>query len=99
MRSIVPSCGCAVAFILSVLSLPAGEKFSGELTLSEVSERTVRIQFAPLHEHGNPQPPTATTILVPFPSTKKLSTRELDAEKEVRVGQLRATIRPQPLTI
>jgi hypothetical protein len=41
----------------------------------------------------------ASTVLVPFVSIEKLRTRELEAEKEIRVGQLRVAIRPRPLTI
>lgn len=70
-----------------------------ELTLSEVSERTVRIQLSPLDEQGRPQPATPSSVLVPFTNVEKLRVRELENEKELRVGGLRVSLRPQPLTI
>src|SRR5688572_14573008 len=85
----------------SVLSLDAAEpaKASGELTISEISERTLRLQFAPLDEGGSLRPPSPSTVLVPFASVEKLRTRELETAKEVRVGELRVTIRPQPFVV
>jgi alpha-glucosidase (family GH31 glycosyl hydrolase) len=76
-------------------------KFSGrgELTISEVSDRTLRIQLSPLDETGSPRPPAPSTVLVSFPSVEKLRTRELETERELRVGQLRVTIKSQPFTI
>src|SRR5688572_16152567 len=87
--------------LFSILSLDAAEpaKTRGELTLSEISERTLRLQFAPLDEQGNPRPPNPSTVLVPFPSAEKLRTRDLETAREVRVGQLRVSVRLQPLTV
>ena len=95
------SLGLGFLFLFSVLSTSAAEsaKTSGEVVISEISERTLRLQFAPLDEQDHPRPPGSSTVLVPFASVEKLRTRELDTEKEVRVGQLRVTIRPQPLTV
>src|SRR6202007_2072544 len=44
-------------------------------------------------------PPVPSTVLVPFSSTEKLRTRESKRQEEVRVGQLRVTINPKPLTV
>src|SRR5688572_3049438 len=87
--------------LFSLLPVDAAEpaKTRGELTLSEISERTLRLQFAPMDDDGKLRATNSSTVLVPFASTEKLRTREFDAEKEVRVGQLRVTIRPQPLTV
>ena len=74
----------------------AGQK--SELVVSEVSERTLRIEIAPLDELGRPQAGAPFTALVPFARLEKLRTRELTGEKEIRAGKLRLTIKPRPLT-
>jgi alpha-glucosidase (family GH31 glycosyl hydrolase) len=103
MTSIFSSWNARFGLLLlfSLLQVDAAEpaKTSGELTLSEISERTLRLQFAPLDDEGKLRATNSSTVLVPFASTEKLRTREFDAEKEVRIGQLRVTIRPQPLTV
>src|SRR5688500_1284507 len=104
MILIVSSRGSAFALLLlfSLLSGSAAESPvnpRGELTISEISERTLRLQFSRLDERGNPHPPMSSTVLVPFVSTEKLRTRELATEKEIRAGQLRVAIRPRPLTV
>ncbi|MCI0745475.1 MAG: DUF5110 domain-containing protein [Verrucomicrobia subdivision 3 bacterium] len=85
-------------FLSSILGTQAAElaKRIGQLTISEVSERTVRIQLSPFDGRGNPRPPSPSTVLVSFRSVEKLRTRELETEMEVRVGQLRVTIQPRP---
>lgn len=70
-----------------------------ELTISQVSDSTVRLQLAPLDGQGHPQPAAVSPALAPFSATEKLRTRELDGTKELRVGQLNVTIKPAPLTI
>jgi alpha-glucosidase (family GH31 glycosyl hydrolase) len=70
-----------------------------ELAVSEVSERTVRLELAPLDEQGSVRKGSPSTALVPFPAIEKVRARELTSAKELRVGQLRLTIKPQPLTI
>jgi alpha-glucosidase/alpha-D-xyloside xylohydrolase len=70
-----------------------------ELVVSEVSERTLRIQISPLDDQGRAQAAAPSTILVPFSTVEKLRIRELMASKELRAGRLRVTVRPQPLTV
>src|SRR5688500_9119515 len=70
-----------------------------ELSVHEISERTVRVQLAPLEENGKALPAAPSTVLVPFKSVEKFRVRELGGEKQLRVGQLRVTIRSQPLTV
>ncbi|MCI0534249.1 MAG: hypothetical protein L0Z50_03370 [Verrucomicrobiales bacterium] len=80
----------------------AAIRFAGrdaELAITEVSERTVRLELFPLDEQGRPRPATPSTILVPFPSTEKLRIRQLNGERELRVGALRVQVKPQPLTL
>src|SRR6266404_3758852 len=56
-----------------------------ELTLSEVSERTLRIELAQLDQEGRPQRSEPSTILVPFPAVEKLRVRQLAASSEIRM--------------
>jgi alpha-glucosidase (family GH31 glycosyl hydrolase) len=77
-------------------------RFAGqdaELTINEISERTMQVQLSPLDESGRPRAAAPSTVLVPFPSTEKLRVRELATEKELRVGRLRVTLKPAPLTV
>jgi len=90
--------------VLVLAAAEAGEaiRFAGlpaELVVSEVSERTVRIELSPLDEHGRPRPAMPSTVLVPFPVKAKLRVRELAGEQQVRVGQLRVTLKARPLTV
>ncbi len=76
-------------------------RFGGEdaeLTISEVSARTVRLELSPLDLRG-PRAATPSTILVPFASAEKLRTWDLASEKELRIGELRVALKPQPLTV
>jgi alpha-glucosidase/alpha-D-xyloside xylohydrolase len=70
-----------------------------ELAISEVSERTVRVELSRLDEQGRPQAAVPSTVLVPFPTVAKLRARELAADAQLRVGRLRVALRPQPLTV
>ena len=73
-----------------------------ELKISEVSERTLRIQLAPLsspslpvEERGRQQSP----VLAGFSARQKFRVQNLTDEKTIRVGKLRAIIQPHPLKI
>src|ERR1041385_4152783 len=68
-----------------------------ELAVSEVSDRTVRLELFPLDEQGHPRTGAPSTVLVPFPAQEKLRIRELPKAREVRVGKLRVTLKPGPL--
>jgi alpha-glucosidase (family GH31 glycosyl hydrolase) len=70
-----------------------------ELALSEVSERTLRIELSPLDEHGHPQTATPSSILVPFSAVEKLRVREITGLKQLDAGRLHVTIRSEPLTL
>ena len=70
-----------------------------ELTISEVSERSLRIQLSALDETAHSRKALPSDALVPLPATEKLRVRELSREQRLRVGQLRVTIKPRPLTI
>lgn len=86
----------------TVFTAPLSIRFTGrdvELTISAVSERTIRLQVTPLAERGPALPVTATGVLVPFVSGEKLRVREIDGVKELAVGSLRLTVTPRPLTV
>ena len=70
-----------------------------ELTVSQVSERTVRFSCRHWMSRDVARGEPSSAFFVPFPATEKLRVRELAGTKELRVGQLRVTIKPQPLTI
>jgi alpha-glucosidase/alpha-D-xyloside xylohydrolase len=93
-----------LAIACSLIAAPAATPIRygespAELTLSEVSERTLRIQLSPLDEQGKPRSGTPSTALVAFPAVERLRVRELDGPKEVRLGRLQVVVHPQPLTI
>jgi alpha-glucosidase/alpha-D-xyloside xylohydrolase len=93
---------CSFGFLCTSALAGTPIRFGGtaaELTLNEVSDRTVRIQLSPLDGNGKPQAAAPSTILAPFKSTEKLRLRELADLKEVRIGQMRIAIRVEPLTI
>jgi alpha-glucosidase/alpha-D-xyloside xylohydrolase len=98
----------AIGRWLLVLALPAVPAcastihFGGdpaELVVSEVSPHTLRLQFSPLDDRGKPRPPAASTILVSFFSAEKLRVRELAGVKQLRIGELRLSLKPEPLTL
>src|SRR5207247_3719444 len=98
-----------ISFLFTALhvSAPAAEpggaiRFAGqntELAISEVSERTVRVELSPLDDQDKPRPAMPSSVLVPFPMIGKLRVRELSGEKELGVGQLRVRVKAQPLTV
>jgi len=107
-----PKCGASTTLFLSLLcsacqvSVGTGAgaqiRFAGapaELTISEVSERTLRLELFALDEQGKAPPATPSTVLVPFPVTEKLRVRELSGDKEIRVGQMRVLVKPRPLAV
>ena len=70
-----------------------------ELAVSEVSERALRIQLSPVDEQGHSRKAPLSEALVSFPEREKLRLRELSRERGTRVGQLRVSVKPRPLTI
>src|SRR5438045_2246299 len=100
----LPLCFVCLLLLPSVRTLAASSpiRFAGqnaELVLSEVSERTLRVELFPFDEHGHPRPPTPSTVLVPFPSSERLRARQMTGSKDLRVGRLRVTVKTQPLSV
>jgi alpha-glucosidase (family GH31 glycosyl hydrolase) len=81
----------------------AAIRFAGqlcELVLSEVSDRTLRVQVLPLDEHGRAHAPAPSGALVPFVAVEKLRIRTLTTRaQEARIGELRVTLSAAPLTV
>jgi alpha-glucosidase/alpha-D-xyloside xylohydrolase len=70
-----------------------------ELTVSQVSDHTVRLFLAPLDEQGKPQPAPPSTVLVQQQFPVKLRLRDLNGPQKIAVGQLTVAVKTAPLTI
>jgi alpha-glucosidase (family GH31 glycosyl hydrolase) len=92
--------GIGVAGIGAAATAPI--RFAGhevELVLSQVGERTVRVQLIPLDAPVTPPPVETTSVLVPFAATEILRVRELSGERDVAAGNLRLTVAAEPLSV
>jgi alpha-glucosidase (family GH31 glycosyl hydrolase) len=95
---------CAASLGLSLAGdLPGARLHLGtqaaELILSQVSDRTLRVQLTPLDAQGRPHPGSLSTVLVAFPQTEIIRLRELVAVTELRAGSLRVVLQPDPLRL
>jgi alpha-glucosidase/alpha-D-xyloside xylohydrolase len=102
MRLLIPVLFAALHVSARAAETSALIRFAGaaaELVISEVSERTVRLELSPLDEQHKSRPASPSTVLVPFPTSEKLRVRELAGARELRVGQLRVRVKPQPLIV
>jgi alpha-glucosidase (family GH31 glycosyl hydrolase) len=70
-----------------------------ELSLSQVSDKTIRVEIDALDEDGNPDAVNSSPRLATFATKQKFHARELPSEKELHMGKLRLTLGPNPLTI
>jgi alpha-glucosidase/alpha-D-xyloside xylohydrolase len=70
-----------------------------ELTISEISEHTVRLELTPLDEQGKTGAPPPSTVLVRFASKERFRARSLSRTTEVRAGRLRLQVQPSPLAV
>jgi len=70
-----------------------------ELVISEISERTLRVTLSPLDEQGHPRSGPPSAVLTSFSEKEEFRARELAAERRLRVGKMRVTLKPQPLTV
>jgi alpha-glucosidase/alpha-D-xyloside xylohydrolase len=64
-----------------------------------VTDKTVQIVLAPLDEKGNVRPAPPSTALVEQKLQTKLRVRDLAGAKEIAVGKLRVTVKPDPLKL
>jgi len=68
-----------------------------ELKISEASERTLRVERAPLDKNGVPQAASPSPVLVDFPEKEVIRARQFNGKKEIRAGHFRVAIQSQPL--
>jgi alpha-glucosidase/alpha-D-xyloside xylohydrolase len=93
---------CLVLVVCSPAVTASPIRFEGvpvELTISQISDCTVRLQLLPLDDQGQPRAEAVSPALISFPTTEKLQARELDGATELHVGQMNLTIKPSPFTI
>jgi alpha-glucosidase (family GH31 glycosyl hydrolase) len=69
-----------------------------DLKISEIGERTVRIELRPVLQPVNGAADSSWTLAT-FPAKEIFRSHDLASEKKLRVGALRLTIQPRPLTI
>lgn len=71
----------------------------GELVVSEISDRTVRIELFSLDDAGQRRVTEAGTALISFPAVEKLRTRSVAANVELQSGRLRVQIKKEPFSL
>ncbi len=74
-------------------------KGGAELVISEVSERTLRIEAVPFNGGGPPRTVASSNVLVPFPFTERLRLREFAGGRQMRIGPLEVTVTAEPLAV
>jgi alpha-glucosidase (family GH31 glycosyl hydrolase) len=80
----------------------SGVTFGGvpvDLKISEIGDRTVRIELLPVDQPANSDAATPSWTLAVFPAKEIFHSHDLASKKKLRVGALRVTIRPRPLAI
>src|SRR5262245_49595211 len=92
--------GCLVAGALLPGAALAGPiRYGGanaELSICEVSDRTVRIVLAPLDDKGSPRAALPSTALVELEPRLKLRCRELNSPEEIVLTKLHVKVQLEP---
>ncbi len=70
-----------------------------ELVVSQVSQRTLRVQLYPRDAQERTVPSANSTELVAFPALEKYRARQLSRPKQLSIGGLRVELTSTPLTI
>ena len=70
-----------------------------ELSVGQVSERTVRLVLAPLDAQAHPAPIPSNVGYLDLPIVEKFRGRELASAREIQAGKLLVTLTATPLTI
>lgn len=86
----------------SLVATAAPIQFQGvpvELTISEVSDATVRLQLTPLDEKGRPKAEISSPALVPLPALNLRHVRELNGSQNFRTGKFRVTLQSSPFSV
>lgn len=93
---------CSLLLVCSIAKADSSIRFEGvpvELTISQVSDTTVRLQLAPLDEQQRPQLEPPSPGLATLPAINVHRMRELSGPQVVRAGELRVTVQPSPLAV
>jgi alpha-glucosidase/alpha-D-xyloside xylohydrolase len=70
-----------------------------ELVLSEISAHAIRVQISPLNDTGRPQTMAPSPVLTSFPQDVKFRARDVPKEKQIRMGDLRVVLQPEPFSV
>ncbi len=70
-----------------------------EVKISEIADKTVRIQLQPTEKQGDAETFALPWTLASFSAKEVFHAYELASEKKLRVGTLRLTIHSNPLTV
>jgi alpha-glucosidase (family GH31 glycosyl hydrolase) len=70
-----------------------------EISVQQISPRTMRIQLLPLDQNGQPRLAPPSSVLAPFESKELLRVRELGDSQEVHIGTSRLVIKHDPLRL
>jgi alpha-glucosidase (family GH31 glycosyl hydrolase) len=72
---------------------------AAELTVYQVSDKTIGFKLSPLDPNGKVEPLPASTMLVDFPRKVLLQKKDINTTEKLSVGNLSITISPSPLKI
>jgi alpha-glucosidase/alpha-D-xyloside xylohydrolase len=72
---------------------------AAELSINEISPRTLQIVLAPLDQAGAPRRAPDSSALVEQQAQTRLATRALAAPKQIMAGRASIEVRPGPLTV
>src|SRR5690348_6768110 len=70
-----------------------------DLKISEVSQKTVRIELQPVEAQTNSRAVAPAWTLASFTGKEIFHAHDLASTKKIRVGALRLTIQPRPLMV
>ena len=102
-RSVVPAFLALACLWSAPLGAAAGPLwFDGvpvELRISQISERTLRLQLSPVNGPGPARKDPDSAVFAPFASVEKLRLSELTGRTDLHAGPFAVTIQAAPLTI
>src|ERR1041385_581237 len=70
-----------------------------EILVRELTDRTVRVDLAPLDDAAKAQAPAPSSVIVASAGAARIALRELDDAKSIHIGKFQVTIKGKPLTI
>jgi alpha-glucosidase/alpha-D-xyloside xylohydrolase len=101
MAIVLAVCAWPILATTGAWAAPLGYRGAeAELTISQISERAVRIIVAPLDPaSGQPLAPPESAVLVEQNPQVVLRSRNVESDHLVSAGKLRIVVHPQPLAI